>query len=154
MPRPPPPALDRFFLGLDDSIAARSDRDTGFAGAGARGIFVTHRVHRAGRRPNELDLAALADFREVRVLGQETVPGMDRIHVAHFGGAHDPVDLQITFRAGRRADTNRFVGQLDMERIDVGFGIDGESPDPQLLAGPDDAERDFAPIRDKNFLEH
>ena len=36
----------------------------------------------AARRPDELDVAALADVREVRVLAQEAVAGMDRIDVA------------------------------------------------------------------------
>jgi hypothetical protein len=40
---------------------------------------------------------------------------MDRVHVAHLRGAHDPVDLQIAFGAGRRADADRFVGELHMK---------------------------------------
>ena len=162
IPRPPPPAtalimignpilpgdLHRLLFGLDDAVAARRDGNPGFAGMGARRIFVAHRVHRARRRTDELDLAAFADFREVRVLRQKTVAGMDRIHVADFGRAHDAVDLQITFRARRRADANRLVRELDVERIDIRFRINREGANPQFLAGADDAEGDFAAVRD------
>jgi hypothetical protein len=37
---------------------------------------------------------------------------------------------------------------LDVERIHIRFGIDGERPDAQLLASADDAQGDLAPIRD------
>ena len=62
--------------------------------------------------------------------------------------------LQITFRARRRADADRFVGQLHVERIDVGLGIDRERANPEFLAGADDAQRDFAAIGDQDFFEH
>ena len=130
------------------------DRHTGFARRRARRILVAHRVHRAGRRPDELDIAALADFGEVRVLGQKSVAGMNRIDVADFGRADDAIDLQITFRAWRRADANRFVGQLDVERIDIRLRINREGADAEFLAGANDAQRDFAAIRDEDFLKH
>ena len=92
--------LERFLFRLDDAVAPGRDRHAGFARAGARGIFVAHRVHRARRRPDELDIAALADFGEVRVLGEKSVAGMNRIDVADFGRAHDAIDFQIAFRLG------------------------------------------------------
>ena len=125
-----------------------------FAGAGARRILVPHRVHRARGRPDELDVAALADFREVRVLREKTVAGMDRIHVADFRGADDAVDLEVAFRARRGADANRLVGQLDVQRINIRLRINRERPDAEFLAGADNAQRDFAAIGDQNFLKH
>ena len=100
------------------------------------------------RRTDEFDLAAFADFGEVRVLGQKSVAGMNRIDIAHLGRAHDAVDFQITFRAGRRADANRFIGQLDMERIDIGFGINRQGANAELLARANNAQRDLAAISD------
>ena len=146
--------LQCLLLRLDNSVTARRHGNSGFAGMGARGILVAHRMHRAGRRPDELDLAALAHFGEVRVLGEKTVAGMDRIDVAYFRGAHDAIDLQVTFGTGRCADANRFIGQLDVERIDIRFRINSERPDSQLLASADDAQGNLAPIRDENFLKH
>ena len=146
--------LERFlFVSTMPSLPGR-DRHAGSCAPCARGILVAHRAHRAGRRPDELDVAALADFGEMRVLGQKSVAGMNRIDIAHFGGAHDAIDLQITFRARRRADADRFVRQLHVERIDIRFRIDREGANAEFLAGANDAERDFAAIRDQNFLKH
>ena len=140
IPRPPPPAtalimtgiadflgdFERLLLVFDDAVAPGRDRNARFARVGARRILVAHRVHRARRRADEFDFAALAHFREVRVLREKTVAGMDRIDIADFGRAHDAVDLQVTFRARRGADADRFIRQLHMERIDIRFGINGE----------------------------
>ena len=144
------PARDfqRLLFVLDDPVAPGRDGYPRFARIGARGILVAHRVHRARRRADEFDFAAFAHLGEVRVLRQETVAGMDRIHVAHFRRAHDAIDLQITFRARRRADADRFVRELDVERIDIRLRIDREGADAQLLASANDAQRDFAPVRD------
>ena len=82
-----------FLFILDDPVAARRNRNSGFSRAGPRRILVPHRVHRARRRADELDLAAFADLREMRVLCQKSVSGMNRIHVADFRRAHDAIDL-------------------------------------------------------------
>ena len=146
--------LDRLALGLDDPIAPRRDRHAGFARRGPGGILVAHRAHRGRRRPDELDVAALADLGEVRVLGQESVAGMNRVDVADFRRADDAIDLQITVGARGRADADRFVGQLHVERIDVRLGVDRQRADAEFLAGANDAERDFAAIGDEDFFEH
>jgi hypothetical protein len=90
----------------------------------------------------------------MRVLGEKSVTGMDRIDVTHFSSAHDSIDLQITVRAWRRANTDRFVRQLDMQRIDVRFRINRERANPKFLASADHPQGDFAAIGDKDFFEH
>ena len=79
---------------------------------------------------------------------------MNRIDVADFGRAHDAIDLQITFRARRRADADRFIRQLHVQRIDIRFGINRERADAEFLARANDAQRNFAAIGDQNFLKH
>src|SRR5205085_7964358 len=143
-----PRHFQRFLFVLDDAVTAWRNRHAGFPRTSARRILVPHRVHRAGGWPDKLDLATLADFREVRVLGEKSIAGMDRIHVAHFGRAHDPIDFQIALRTRRRADADGFVGELDVERIDIRFGINGERADAEFLARADDAQRDLAPVCD------
>jgi hypothetical protein len=49
---------------------------------------------------DELDVAALADFGEVRVLGEEAVAGMDGVHIGHLRGADDVRDLEIAVAVG------------------------------------------------------
>jgi hypothetical protein len=53
------------------------------------------------------------------VLGQESVAGMDGIDVADLGRADDAVDLEITVLTGSFTDTDGFIRELDVERIDV-----------------------------------
>jgi hypothetical protein len=58
----------------------------------------------SGVGSDEGDVAVLADFREMRVFSEEPIPGMDRIHIRHLGGADDVGDLEVAVlrrRAGR-----------------------------------------------------
>jgi hypothetical protein len=41
-----------------------------------------------------------------------------------------------------------------MEAFQIGLGIDGNSLDAELFAGPNDPQSDFAAVGDKDFLEH
>src|SRR5947199_8437090 len=74
--------LCRFFVALDHAVAARSYWHAGIAGTGASHVFVAHSLDHVRRRPNEFDFATLGHFGEMRVLGQKSVAGMDRIDVA------------------------------------------------------------------------
>src|SRR5207302_1666868 len=68
---------------------------------------------------------------------------------ASNGLDHDwEIDLAIAFRAGRCADADGFIGELDVERIYVRLGVNRERSDAELLASPDDAQGDLTPIRD------
>jgi len=51
-------------------------------------------------------------------------------------------------RAGRRADANRFVCKLYVQRIHVRFRINRERSDAKLLAGANHAQRDLTAIGD------
>src|SRR5262245_10928407 len=99
----------RLILGLDDSIAARRYRHAGFARSSTSSILFAHGLQRTGRMADNLDVAAFTDFHEMRIFSQKTVAGMNRINVADFGCAHDPIDSQIAFKAGGRADADRFI---------------------------------------------
>ena len=107
--------FDRVVLGLNNSITSRRHRHTHFAGRCACCVFVAHRLHCAGRRPDKLDIATLAHLREMWILREESVAGMDCIDVANLGSAHDAIDFQITFRAWCCADADGFIRQLDMQ---------------------------------------
>ena len=85
--------FDRVALGLDDSLTSRRHWNTGFAREHASSVFVAHRLHRARRRPDKLDVAAFTDFREVRVLRKKSITGMNRVDVANLGCAHDAIDF-------------------------------------------------------------
>ena len=88
------------------------------------------------------------------VLRQKPVAGMDGVHIGDFRRADYPINTQVALAAGSFADTNGLVGQLHVHRICVNLGIDRYGADVQLLAGANDADGDFAPVRYQNLLKH
>ena len=103
---------------------------------------------------DELDVTRLALLGEFGVFRQETIAGMDCVHVGDFSRADDTVGAQIAVGALGSADANGLVRQLDVERLDVGFGINRQGLDSHFAAGADDAKRDFTAISDENLLNH
>src|SRR5215216_3953426 len=142
----------RLVLSLNNSIAARRHRDARFTCRCTSGVFVAHGLHGTGGRANELDVAAFTDLNEMRVFSQEPVAWMDRVNVADLGRAHDPINSQITLKAGGSADADRFISKLDVQRIDVCFGIDCEGANAEFVTGPNHSQRDFSAISNQNFL--
>ena len=61
--------LHRLFFVRNDTVAPGRDRHAGFLGKAARRVLIAHAIHRFCWRADELDVAALADLGEVRVLG-------------------------------------------------------------------------------------
>ena len=84
---------NRLVFCLDDSIASRRHWYAGFARRCASSVFIAHGLHRARRWSDELDIAAFAHLREMRILGQESITGMNGVNVANLGRAHDPIDF-------------------------------------------------------------
>jgi hypothetical protein len=123
----------RLFLCLNDSIAAGVTGTPTLRAAATSSVLVAHRLHRTRGRADELDVAAFADFHEMRILGEEPIAGMNRVNIADLGRAHDPIDFQITLKAGRGTDADRFIGELDVQRIDVCFRIDCRVRTPSSL---------------------
>ena len=107
-----------------------------------------------GAGPDELDVAGLADFGEVRALGQEPVAGMDRVGAGDLGGAQHRRHVEIAVGAPRRTDADVLVGEPDVQRVLVGLGVHRDGLDAELAAGADDAQRDLPAVGDQDFLEH
>ena len=66
----------------------------------------------------------------------------------------DLVHHQITFGGDGGADMHRLVGHLDMGRVGVGVGIDGDGLDAHAAGGFHNTTGDLAPVGDQDFLEH
>ena len=146
--------LDGVLLCFDDSVAARHYWHSCSAGAAAGRILITHGVHRADRRADEFDVAALTDFGEVRVLREKSVARMNGIDVADFRRAQDSIDLKITLAAGGSTDADRFIGQLHMQGVNICFRINRQRANAEFFARANHAQRDLAAIGDQNFFEH
>ena len=79
---------------------------------------------------------------------------MHRLGTGLLAGGDDLVHDQIGLLRGGRADADGLVGELDVQRVLVGFGIDGDGRDAHLAGGLDDAAGNFAAVGNQNFLEH
>ncbi len=88
------------------------------------------------------------------ILGQEAVTGVDGIDVADFGGTDDPVNFEITFLTGSFTDTDCFVRQLNVQRIDIRRRVNRQRFDAKFLAGADDPQSDFAAVGDQDLIKH
>jgi hypothetical protein len=119
-----------------------------------RGDLVAHRLDRRRRRADEDHARRLQRGGEVAVFRQEAIARMHRLGPGLRRRLHDLVDHDIGLRGGRRADMHRLVRHLDMQRVAVGVGIDGDGRDAHLARGLDDAAGDLAPVGDQDLLEH
>ena len=149
-PRP----LARFFGGSDHAVRARKDRHPVLLHGSTSFFFFAHQPDDIGSGPDELDVAGLADFREVGVFREQAVTGMDGVHVRDLGGADYGGNVEITQRQLRRANANRLVGKAHVQRIPVRLTVDRDRADAELLACANDAQRNLSAIRYQNFLKH
>ena len=92
--------------------------------------------------------------RELFVLAQKTVAGVDGLGAGLLGRRNDFVGNQIGLTAGRRAQQHGFISQFHMAGVFVGLGIHGHGLDAHLAGRLDDAASDLTPVRDQNFLKH
>src|SRR5437763_2185214 len=83
----------RLILCLNDSIATGRYRHAGFACSRTSSVLVAHRLHRTRGGADELDVAAFADFHEMRVRSEKSIARMNSIHVAQLRSSHAPFDL-------------------------------------------------------------
>jgi hypothetical protein len=133
-------------LALDQPLAAGHGGHFDLLGQFPGGVFVAEQGHRLVGRPDELDLATAANLGEMRILGKETIARMNRLHVADFGRADDPIDLQIAVGGLGRTDAVGLVGQAQVGGAAIGFTEDGDRLDAQFAAGAKDAQSDFTTI--------
>ena len=65
--------------------------------------------------------AGMVEARRLEAVRRELDQGRPHLLVGDFRGADDPVGPQIAVGALRAADADRLVGQLDVQRLHVGF---------------------------------
>ncbi len=120
----------------------------------AGGGFRSQALHRFGRWPDERDVVCGASPREFRILGEESIPGMQRVASGAARGLHHLVDAQIAFARGSGAYPVRFIGEANMQRGAVRVAKNGGGGNAHLAASSRDPHGDFPAIGDENFAEH
>ena len=146
--------LHRVPVIVDDAEMARHGRDLGLRGGFLGLDLVTHRGDRIRIGADEDDARFLQRARKRFAFGQEAVTGMDGFGAGRLAGLDDLLDDEIAFGRGRRPDEDRVVGHLDMQRVAVGLGIDGDRRNSHLAGGLDDATGDLAAVCDQYPFEH
>ena len=138
---------------LDGLFQARHDGHAGPDRQSAGGRLVTEQLEQLRAGSHERDAGLLARTRERRVLRQEPVARMNRVHVLLFGQGDDAIDVEIGLhRAHAAADLIRLVGLEAVETERVFLGIDRDGPKAQLGRGPHDANRDLTPVEREQFV--
>jgi hypothetical protein len=113
--------------------------------------LVTERLDGRRGRPDPGQPALLHGPGEVGVLGQEPVAGVHGVGAALGGDLDDLFDVEVRLGRGGPVQRIRLVGEPGVQPVDVLLGVDGDAGQPGIPASPDDADRDFAAIRDEDL---
>ena len=168
MPRPPPPigalhddgvsefAGELLRIGAvgDGIAAAGQDRHLGEIGDLAGRDLVAEVLEHADVRADENDAGIEARLREVRILREEAVAGMDRVDLVLLGDSDDARDVEV--RLERLADVADAIGLIRLEAVQgeaILLRVDGDRADAELVGGAEDTDRDLAAIGDEQLLD-
>ena len=128
-------------------LRRRHHRNTGALGQFARGDLVAETPHHLRLGADESDPCGRARHGEIRVLGQETVAGMDGIDLGLARDADDVVDVQVSLdRLLARTDEIGLVSLEAMEGEPVLVGEHGDGANAQFGGSAQHADRDLAAI--------
>ncbi len=141
-------------VGLVVAVVARNQRHVGGFHFRLGGGLGAHQVHGLGRGADQGQAGIAQGAREIGVLGQETVAGMDGLCIRFLRRGDDAFDVQVGLARRRGADVHGAVGQADVPGVGIGVGIDGHGLHAQVAAGGDDAAGDLASVGNQDSLEH
>jgi hypothetical protein len=114
---------------------------------------LAHHGDRVRWRPEELDARVLAGLRQVLVLAEEAVAGMQRVAAGLLGGGDDLPDVEVALARLAAAEMDRVGGAANVQGRAVGIGVDRDGLDAHLLGGADHAQRDLATVGNEDASE-
>ena len=79
---------------------------------------------------------------------------MDGVDVGDFGGGDDGGHVEIAVGGARRADADGFVGKANVERVAIGFAIDGDGTNAEFAARVEHAQSNFTAIGNQDLTKH
>ena len=133
------------------AVRARRQRRAYLLGDLPGGHLVAERVDGHRRRPDPGQPGVDDRPREGRVLGQEPVPGVDRIGPGVRGPLEDLLDIEVAVGGGLPLQRVRLVGHGDVQSVQVRLGIDGDTGQARVPARPHDADGYLAAVRDEDL---
>ncbi len=137
----------------DVPLGARHHRNARRPHHRARLRLVLDRAHRTRRRAHEHDARLRAGLGEVHQLGKKAVAGMDGACSRLPGSGEDFRSVEITFARRRRPQAHRLVARLDVERLRVRVGKDGDGLDTKCPGCSRHAAGDLAAVGDEDLFE-
>ena len=146
--------LEGLLLFLDGVLGAGHHVDTGRDGGLAAGDLVPQGPHHLGGGADKGNAVDPALFGKLGVFRQETVTGVNGVHIGLDRQGDDFVDSQVGVD-GRLAlaDQIGLVGLVAMQGELVLLGIDGHRADTQLGTGAKDPDGDLSAIGGHNLTE-
>ena len=132
---------------------ARRHRHPRFPHGLAGGQFIPYHRHRFRCGADENDPRFAAAAGEAGILGQESVPGMDRVTLPFLCRSNDLLNIKITLCRSCSTNCRRFVRLQHMEGFLIDLGIDRHGGDAQLPAGAYHPHRNFAAIGNQHFFD-
>ncbi len=118
------------------------------------GVLQAHGRDGFGQRTDP-DQARIHDLlRELGILGQEAITGVDGFCPCLFGGSDDLVTDQIGFARRGRTDMHSLVSHTHMQGMGVGVRIDSHRADAHAAGRLDNTAGDFATVGDQNRFHH
>ena len=138
---------------LEWLFGARHDRNTRSDRGTARGGLAPHHRDDVGGRTDEDQAGVLTRPGEARILGQEAVPGMDRVRAGPPRGVDDRVDPQVASCRFAGSDVQRLVRLAHVARAAIAVGVHGHCSKAHLAARAHDSNSDLAAVGDQNFHE-
>ena len=137
---------------IDRAVGAGQHGHTSLPRECARSYLVSEEGERLRARAHEGDALFRAAEGEIRVLAEESVARVNRVATVILRDAEDPFDVEVG-RHPRAAKRISFVRPPGVERLGVVVRIHGDGPHAHLGGATDNADGDFAPVRNQQPVQ-
>ncbi len=132
---------------------ARNNRHARGAHRRARSRLRAHQLDRLGRGPDPGQARVADEPCERGVLGEESIPGVNRLCSRPQRGLDQHLAAQVALRRRPGADAIRLVGGPHVRAPPVRIRVHRDAPDSQLTQGAEHPNRDLTPVRDQHLRE-
>ena len=79
---------------------------------------------------------------------------MNGVDIGDLGGGYHCRNVQVAVSRARRADADGFIGKSNVQRITVGFTVDGNCANAEFTACVEHAQRDLTAIGNQDLTKH
>ncbi len=138
---------------LDGVERAGGEGRADLLGDVTRRDLVAERADRVRRRTDPDEARVDDRLREVGVLGEESVAGVDGVRSRAPRDGEELRGDEVRLGARRAFERVGLVGELDVPGVAVLVGVDGDRRDAGVARGADDADRDFAAVGDEHLRD-